>query len=67
LPAARLPWRRPAQEGLSKYIITDMYAKAVQGMPAEESVKWAEVELKRIYQAQDPLTHAARRACEPWQ
>ena len=25
-----------AQEGLSKYIITDMYAKAVQGMPAEE-------------------------------
>ena len=32
-----------AQEGLSKYIITDMYAKAVQGMPAEDSVKWAEV------------------------
>src|SRR6267378_4528609 len=25
-------------EGLSKYIITDMYAKAVQGMPAEEAV-----------------------------
>ena len=38
-----------AQEGLSKYIITDMYAKAVQGMPAEESVKWAESELKKIY------------------
>ena len=30
-----------AAEGLSKYIITDMYAKAVQGMPPEESVKWA--------------------------
>ena len=40
-----------AQEGLSKYIITDMYAKAVQGMPPEESVKWAESELKKIYSA----------------
>ena len=40
-----------AQEGLSKYIITDMYAKAVQGMPAEEAVKWAESELKKIYSA----------------
>jgi len=38
-----------AQEGLSKYIITDMYAKAVQGAPAEETVKWAESELKKIY------------------
>jgi multiple sugar transport system substrate-binding protein len=40
-----------AAEALSKYIITDMYAKAVQGMPAEESVKWAESELKKIYSA----------------
>ena len=40
-----------AQQGLSKYIITDMYAKAVQGMPAEDSVKWAESELKKIYAA----------------
>ena len=40
-----------AQEGLSKYIITDMYAKAVQGMPAEDSVKWADSELKKIYAA----------------
>jgi len=38
-----------AQEGLSKYIITDMYAKAVQGMPAEEAVKWANAELLKIY------------------
>lgn len=38
-----------AAEALSKYIITDMYAKAVQGMPAEEAVKWAEGELKKIY------------------
>jgi multiple sugar transport system substrate-binding protein len=40
-----------AQEGLSKYIITDMYAKAVQGMPPEDAVKWAEGELKKIYSA----------------
>jgi multiple sugar transport system substrate-binding protein len=38
-----------ASEVYSKYIITDMYAKAIQGMPAEESVKWAEGELKKIY------------------
>jgi multiple sugar transport system substrate-binding protein len=38
-----------AAEALSKYIVTDMYAKAVQGMAAEEAVKWAEGELKKIY------------------
>jgi len=47
---AGLP-NQKAAEALSKYIITDMYAKAVQGMPAEESVKWAEGELKKIYTA----------------
>jgi multiple sugar transport system substrate-binding protein len=26
-----------------------MYAKAVQGMPAEEAVKWAHGELLKIY------------------
>src|SRR5229473_7090104 len=36
-------------EVLSKYIITDMYAKAVQGMPAEDAVKWAEGELTKVY------------------
>jgi len=40
---------RKAAEGLSKYLITDMYAKAVQGMPAEEAVKWAHSELLKIY------------------
>jgi multiple sugar transport system substrate-binding protein len=38
-----------AGEALSKYIIIDMFAKAVQGMPPEEAVKWAEGELKKIY------------------
>ncbi|WIM10405.1 extracellular solute-binding protein [Enhydrobacter sp.] len=45
------PPNAKAAEGLSKYIITDMYAKAVQGMAPEESVKWAEGELKKIYSA----------------
>jgi len=39
-----------ATEVYSKYIITDMYAKAVQGMPPEEAVRWAELELKKIYE-----------------
>ncbi len=39
-----------ATEVYSKYIITDMYAKAVQGMPPEEAVRWAEGELKKIYE-----------------
>ena len=43
------PPNAKAQEVLSKYIITDMYAKAVQGMPAEDAVKWAESELKKVY------------------
>jgi len=43
------PPNAKAQEVLSKYIITDMYAKAVQGMPAEDAVKWADAELKKVY------------------
>ncbi len=43
------PPNAKAAEVWTKYIITDMYAKAVQGMPAEDSVKWAEAELKKIY------------------
>ena len=51
---ARAPgWAGPsgpnAAEVVSKYIVTDMYAKALQGMPAEEAVRWAEGELKKIY------------------
>jgi multiple sugar transport system substrate-binding protein len=32
-------------------VITDMYAKAVQGMPAQDAVKWAHGELAKIYSA----------------
>ena len=43
------PPNAKAAEVQTKYIITDMYAKAIQGMAAEESVKWAEGELKKIH------------------
>jgi multiple sugar transport system substrate-binding protein len=40
---------RKAAEVLTKYIITDMYAKSVQGMAPEEAVKWAAGEVRQIY------------------
>ena len=43
------PAGKKAAEVLTKYVIVDMYAKAIQGMPAEDVVKWAEGELKTIY------------------
>jgi multiple sugar transport system substrate-binding protein len=44
------PATAKATEAYTKYIIVDMYAKAVQGMKAEDAVKWAEGELKKIYE-----------------
>ena len=38
-----------AAEVQTKYIIVDMYAKAIQGMAAEDSVKWAHDELVKVY------------------
>jgi multiple sugar transport system substrate-binding protein len=34
---------------VSKYIVVDMYAKAIQGMPAEDAVKWAQSEVAKAY------------------
>jgi multiple sugar transport system substrate-binding protein len=45
------PSNRRAAEVLTKYILTDMYAKAVQGMPPEQSVREAHEELVKIYGA----------------
>jgi len=39
-----------ATEAFTKYIVIDMYAKAVQGMAAEDAVRSAEADLKRIYE-----------------
>jgi multiple sugar transport system substrate-binding protein len=44
------PSTAKATEAFTKYIITDMYAKGVQGMAAEEAVKWADGELRKIYE-----------------
>jgi multiple sugar transport system substrate-binding protein len=43
------PANRKAAEVNSKYLIPDMYAKAVQGMPAEDAVKATHDELVKIY------------------
>ncbi len=43
------PSTAKATEAFSKYVITDMYAKAVQGMNPEDAVAWAEGQLKGIY------------------
>jgi multiple sugar transport system substrate-binding protein len=40
---------RKAAEVLTKYVIVDMYAKAIQGMAPEEAVKAAHAELVKIY------------------
>lgn len=46
------PATAKATEAFSKYIITDMFANAVQGkMKPDEAVKWAAGELKKIYEA----------------
>jgi ABC-type glycerol-3-phosphate transport system substrate-binding protein len=49
LPGYAGPPGPASAEAVTKYIITDMYAKAVQGMPAEDAVKWAHEELVKIY------------------
>jgi len=45
------PASAKATEAYTKYIIVDMYAKAVTGTRAEDAVAWAEAELKKIYEA----------------
>ncbi len=39
-----------ATEAYSKFIIVDMYAKAAQGMAPADALRWAESELKKIYE-----------------
>ncbi len=45
------PPNQKAAEVQTKYIVVDMYAKAIQGTAAEDSVKWAADELVKIYSA----------------
>jgi multiple sugar transport system substrate-binding protein len=43
------PPSRAAGEALAKYIIVDMYARAIQGASPDDAVKWAMGELRQIY------------------
>ena len=43
------PPNQKAAEVQTKYMIVDMYAKAIQGMTAEDAVKSAHDELVKIY------------------
>jgi multiple sugar transport system substrate-binding protein len=45
------PAGRKAAEVWSKYIIVDMFAKAVQGTPPKDAIQWATSELKKVYEA----------------
>jgi multiple sugar transport system substrate-binding protein len=45
------PPGRKATEALTKYIVVDMFAKSIQGLPPEDAVKWAAGELRKIYSA----------------
>ena len=45
------PATAKATEAFQKYIIIDMFAKAAQGMKPEDAVKWAEGEMRKIYEA----------------
>ena len=49
IPGFSGPTSPKAAEALSKYVIVDMFAKAIQGGTAEEAVAWADGELKKIY------------------
>jgi multiple sugar transport system substrate-binding protein len=43
------PANKKAAEVLTKYLVIDMYAKAIQGMAAQDAVTWAEGELNKVY------------------
>jgi multiple sugar transport system substrate-binding protein len=43
------PSTAKSTEVFTKYIVTDTYAKSVQGMKPEDAVKWAAEELRKIY------------------
>jgi multiple sugar transport system substrate-binding protein len=42
-------WNQQAGLAQSKYIVVDMFARAVQGESPEQAVAWAENELKQVY------------------
>ncbi len=49
LPGYPGPPTREAAEIQSKFIIVDMFAKAIQGTPTKEAILWAESEITKIH------------------
>jgi len=45
------PPSRSASEALSKYIIVDVFARAIQGEPPKKAIEWGAHELRNIYKA----------------
>ena len=43
------PWNRESGEAAEKYIIVDMFARAVQGEDPKKITTWAQNELKNVY------------------
>jgi multiple sugar transport system substrate-binding protein len=50
LPGYPGPPTRAAAEIQSKFIIVDIFAKAIQGTPTKEAIVWAESEMRKIHQ-----------------
>ena len=44
------PFNRAASEVQAKYILVDMFARAVQGETPQKAIAWAEKEMKAIYE-----------------
>jgi multiple sugar transport system substrate-binding protein len=49
MPGYPGPPSRQSSEAMVKYVVVNMFARAVKGMSTEETIKIAEDELKRIY------------------
>ena len=45
------PPGKKATEVLAKYIVVDMFVKAIQGATPEEALKWGAAEMRKIYSA----------------
>ena len=52
-----------AAEVQTKYIVVDMYAKAIEGMSPADAVKWAHGEMVKVYSDCASLLSAAPASC----
>lgn len=45
------PPGRKASESMAKYVVVDMFAKAIQGVAPEDALRWARGELEKVHSA----------------